>query len=178
MGAVLYAERPPSNGGDTIWSDSEATLAALSRPLQAFLSTLDADHDFTKSFPPHLLASKNAGADRYEQARREHPPVIHPVVRTHPETGRPSLFVNYGFTTRINGLAPKESATILRFLFEHIQKPEFQVRWTWKRGSLAFWDNRATQHYAVNDYLPHRRIMRRATILGDRPFYDPRASAS
>ena len=177
MGAVLYAERPPSNGGDTIWSDSEATLAALSRPLQAFLSTLDADHDFTKSFPPHLLASKNAGADRYEQARREHPPVIHPVVRTHPETGADALFVNYGFTDRIKGLRRDESDALLRMLFVHVQKPEYQVRWKWKPNSLAFWDNRITQHYAVNDYLPNRRIMNRATILGDRPFHHSRKPA-
>jgi taurine dioxygenase len=171
LGSLLYARQLPPIGGDTIWSDSEAAFAALSPAFQAFLSGLEAVHDFTKSFPPDRQVAQNAGEERYSKARRDHPPVTHPVVRTHPETGRQGLFVNYGFTTKIKGLTPKESGAILRLLFEHIQKPEFLVRWTWKPGALAFWDNRATQHYAVNDYLPHRRIMHRATILGDRPVH-------
>ena len=108
----------------------------------------------------------------------EHPPVIHPVVRTHPETGANSLFVNYGFTDRIKGLRREESSALLNMLFVHIQKPEYQVRWHWQPDSIAFWDNRITQHYAVNDYLPHRRIMHRATILGDRPFHHSRKPAN
>jgi taurine dioxygenase len=171
LGSLLYAKHLPPIGGDTIWSDSEAAFAALSPTFQAFLSGLEAVHDFTKSFPPDRQVAQNAGEERYGKARRDHPPVTHPVVRTHPETGRQGLFVNYGFTTRIKGLSSKESGAILRLLFEHIQKPEFLVRWTWKPGALAFWDNRVTQHYAVNDYLPHRRIMHRATVLGDRPIY-------
>lgn len=171
LGSLLYAKQLPPIGGDTIWSDSEAAFAALSPTFQAFLSGLEAVHDFTKSFPPDRQVAQNAGEERYGKARREHPPVLHPVVRTHPETGRQGLFVNYGFTTRIKGLSSKESGAILRLLFEHIQKPEFLVRWTWKPGALAFWDNRVRQHYAVNDYLPHRRSMHRATVLGDRPIY-------
>jgi len=96
------------------------------------------------------------------------------VVRTHPETQQDGLFVNYGFTAKIVGLRHKESDAILSLLFEHIQKPEFLVRWRWKENAIAFWDNRVTQHYAVNDYLPHRRVMHRATILGDRPFHRSR----
>lgn len=171
LGSVLYARELPPSGGDTLWSSSTAAFRALSPAFREFLSGLEAVHDFAKSFPPDRQVSRNAGAERYEAARRDHPPVTHPVVRTHPETGEQGLFVNFGFTTKIKGLSPKESSAILRFLFEHVTKPEFVVRWSWTPGSVAFWDNRVTQHYAVNDYLPHRRVMHRATILGDRPFH-------
>ncbi len=99
---------------------------------------------------------------------------MHPVVRTHPETGEDGLFVNFGFTTRILGLSRKESQAILKLIHEHIQTPEFLVRWRWTPNSIAFWDNRCTQHYAVNDYLPNRRVMHRATVLGDRPYHRSR----
>ena len=97
--------------------------------------------------------------------------LLHPVVRTHPVTGKQALFVNEGFTTRIVDVTEKESEALLGFLFAHITKPEFQVRWHWQESDLAIWDNRVTQHYANADYLPQRRIMQRATILGDKPFY-------
>lgn len=100
--------------------------------------------------------------------------MIHPVVRTHPETGEDGLFVNTTFTDRIVGLSRKESDAILGVLFDHIQKPEFLVRWRWSENAVAFWDNRVTQHYAANDYLPARRVMVRATILGDRPYHSSR----
>ena len=99
------------------------------------------------------------------------PPLLHPVVRTHPVTGKQALFVNEGFTTRIVDVSEKESEALLGFLFAHITKPEFQVRWRWQPNDIAIWDNRVTQHYANADYLPQRRIMHRATILGDIPFY-------
>ncbi len=174
MGSVLCARDLPPGGGDTIWSSMRAAYDALSEPFRNFLSTLDAEHDFARSFPPHHLAALNVGIERYAWARREHPPVAHPVVRTHPETGRDGLFVNSGFTTRILGVSPTESRKLLELLTEHIQRPEFTVRWRWQPNSLAFWDNRATQHYTVHDYLPHRRVMHRATILGDRPFHRSR----
>ncbi|ARJ44208.1 hypothetical protein B1H58_05780 [Pantoea alhagi] len=106
-------------------------------------------------------------------AAANHPPLLHPVVRTHPVSGQQALFVNQGFTTRIVDLTPKESDALLGFLFAHINKPEFQVRWRWRANDVAIWDNRVTQHYANADYLPARRIMHRATILGDKPFYRP-----
>jgi taurine dioxygenase len=170
LGAILYAKLLPPEGGDTCWASMQAAYEGLSKPLQRFLSELDAVHDFARGFPARGQVAKEAGGDKHAKALEEHPPVVHPVVRTHPETGADGLFVNYGFTDRIKGLRREESAALLNMLFVHIQKPEFQVRWHWKPNSIAFWDNRVTQHYAVNDYLPNRRIMNRATILGDRPF--------
>ena len=170
MGCMLYAREVPAEGGDTLWSSMRAAYAALSPSLRAFLQPLDAEHDFTRSFPPDHLASRNVGIERYTWARREYPPVAHPLVRTHPETGRDSLFVNSGFTTRILGLTKAESTKILELVSEHIRRPEFVIRWRWKPNTLAFWDNRVTQHYTVDDFQPHRRVMHRVTILGDRPF--------
>ena len=177
MASILHARELPPWGGDTIWSSMTAAYEALSPAFREFLSTLTAVHDFTRSFPADRQVSQNAGEEKYGKARREHPPVTHPVVRTHPETGKRGLFVNDGFTTHIKGLKRKESNAILKLLHTHIQQPEFLVRWRWKPGSVAFWDNRNTQHYAVNDYLPHRRVMHRATVLGDKPFFDAKAVA-
>src|SRR3569833_1195316 len=174
LGAILYAKLLPPDGGDTCWANMQAAYEGLSKPLQRFLSELDAVHDFARGFPTRGQEAKEAGADKHAKALEEHPPVIHPVVRTHPETGADGLFVNYGFTDRIKGLRRAESEALLNMLFVHVQRPEFQCRWRWKPNAIAFWDNRATQHYAVNDYLPHRRVMHRATILGDRPFHRSR----
>jgi taurine dioxygenase len=96
--------------------------------------------------------------------------VTHPVVRTHPVSGRKSLFVNEGFTTHIHELNARESDALLSFLFAHAARPEFTLRWRWSVDDVAFWDNRITHHYAVADYLPERRVMHRATVIGDRPF--------
>ncbi len=170
LGALLYAKLLPDVGGDTIWSNMQAAYEALSPPMRQMLIGLDAVHDFARGFPARGIVAKGAGAEKHAKAVEEHPPVVHPVIRTHPETGADSLFVNYGFTARIKGLKRAESEAILAMLFAHIQKPEFHVRWNWKPNSLAFWDNRITQHYAVNDYLPNRRVMHRATVLGDKPF--------
>jgi len=174
LGAVLHARVLPPDGGDTLWANMQAAFEALSRPLADFLSTLDAVHDFARGFPARGVVAKGAGEEKHARAVEEHPPVVHPVVRTHPETGADGLFVNFGFTSKIAGLRRKESDALLEFLFAHVQKPEFQVRWKWTPNAVAFWDNRITQHYAVNDYLPQRRVMHRATILGDRPFHRSR----
>jgi taurine dioxygenase len=171
MGSMLHAQQLPPVGGDTMWSSMTEAYKALSPAMQAFLSGLEAVHDFTRSFPPGRQVAINAGKDRYEEARLKHPPVLHPVIRTHPETGEPGIFVNFGFTSRIKGLCAAESRMLLKFLHEHIQQPQFIVRWRWTPHAMAFWDNRNTQHYAVNDYLPHRRVMHRATILGEKPFF-------
>ncbi|HWV11161.1 MAG TPA: taurine dioxygenase [Pseudomonas sp.] len=169
LGAVLAAKQLPPLGGDTLWASSSAAFEALSRPLQVLLDGLTATHDFTHSFPLERYGNTPDALTRYHEVQRKHPPFSHPVVRTHPTTGRKGLFVNDGFTTRINELQDEESDALLRFLFAHSTRPEFTVRWRWQENDVAFWDNRITQHYAVNDYRPQRRVMHRATILGDVP---------
>lgn len=169
MGAVLAAKQVPAFGGDTCWASGIAAFEALSAPLQTLLQGLSATHDFAKSFPLERFGNDAQALARWEQTRREHIPLSHPVVRTHPLSGRKALFVSEGFTTRINEVTAQESEALLRFLFAHAIRPEFTVRWHWRAGDVAFWDNRVTQHYATDDYRPQRRIMHRATLLGDKP---------
>jgi taurine dioxygenase len=169
MGAVLAARVLPPQGGDTLWASCVAAFDGLSAPLQRFLEGLTASHDIQQSFPAQRFALDAEGQARLDLAKRNNPPVSHPVVRTHPVTGRKGLFVQEGFTTHINELSPLESRAILAMLYAHTIKPEYTVRWKWRIGDVAFWDNRVTQHYAVDDYRPARRVMHRATILGDRP---------
>jgi len=169
MGSVLVARMLPPQGGDTLWSSNIAAFEALSPAMQAFLTPLTATHDISQSFPSERFAMTGEAQARLEAAKRNNPPVTHPVVRTHPVSGKRGLFVNEGFTTRINELTAPESRALLPMLFAHGSKPEFVVRWKWRDGDVAFWDNRMTQHYAADDYRPSRRVMNRATIIGDRP---------
>lgn len=171
MGAVLSAKQLPEYGGDTLWASGIAAYEALSQPLKTLLEGLTATHDFTRSFPLARFGTTPGDIARWEQTRRQYPPISHPVIRTHPVSGRKSLFVNDGFTSRINELSETESAAILTFLFSHATRPEFTIRWRWQADDVAFWDNRVTQHYAVDDYRPQRRVMHRATILGDVPVF-------
>ncbi|MFI8376309.1 taurine dioxygenase [Pseudomonas helleri] len=170
MGAVLSAKQLPAYGGDTLWASGIAAFEGLSKPLQVLLDGLTATHDFTKSFPLERFGSTPEDLARWEQTRKSNPPLSHPVIRTHPVSGRKSLFVNEGFTTKINELSEAESEAILKLLFAHATRPEYTIRWRWQENDVAFWDNRVTQHYAVDDYRPNRRVMHRATILGDAPF--------
>ena len=170
MGAVLSAKQLPAFGGDTLWASGVAAFEGLSKPLQVVLEGLTATHDFTKSFPLERFGSTPEDFARWDQTRKNNPPLSHPVIRTHPVSGRKSLFVNEGFTTRINELSEAESDAILKMLFAHATRPEYTIRWRWQADDVAFWDNRVTQHYAVDDYRPNRRVMHRATILGDAPF--------
>jgi taurine dioxygenase len=170
MAGILAAKQMPSSGGDTLWSSCSAAYDGLSEPMRRFLDGLTAQHSVAKSFPPERWQNDPAFKERYERAVAKHPPVNHPVVRTHPVTGRKGLFVNGGFTTHINELRPTESRVLLDFLDAHAGRPEYTVRWRWKVGDLVFWDNRVTQHYAVADYLPERRVVYRATVNGDKPY--------
>jgi taurine dioxygenase len=169
LAGLLAAKQLPSVGGDTLWSSASAAYDALSEPLKQQLRELTATHSIVKSFPAQRWANDPAHQARYERAVAKHPPVTHPVVRTHPESGRKCLFVNEGFTTHINGIPQRESDALLGLLFAHAGRPEFTVRWRWSVDDIAFWDNRITQHYAVADYLPERRIMHRATVIGEKP---------
>ncbi|HXQ98810.1 MAG TPA: taurine dioxygenase [Pseudomonas sp.] len=170
LGAVLSAKQLPAYGGDTLWASGIAAFEALSGPMQALLDGLSATHDFTRSFPLERFGNTAQDLARWEETRRKNPPLSHPVIRTHPVSGRKALFVNEGFTTRINELEPAESEAILKMLFAHATRPEFTIRWRWQENDVAMWDNRVTQHYAVDDYRPQRRVMHRATIVGDVPF--------
>ncbi|MBL0521269.1 taurine dioxygenase [Aeromonas enteropelogenes] len=169
--AILAAKQLPPVGGDTLWASGIAAFEGLSPQLQQLLAGLEAEHDFTKSFPAHRHNASPAEYRRWQEAAARHPPLRHPVVRTHPLSGRQALFVNEGFTTRLPNLPAQESEALLAFLFRHIARPEYQVRWRWRENDIAIWDNRVTQHYANADYLPTRRIMHRATVLGDKPFW-------
>ncbi|NWB94350.1 taurine dioxygenase [Pseudomonas gingeri] len=170
LGAVLSAKQLPAFGGDTLWASGIAAFEALSAPLRQLLDGLTATHNFIKSFPLERFGNTPEDLARWEETRKKNPPLSHPVIRTHPVSGRKALFVNDGFTTRINELEEAESEAILKLLFAHATRPEFTIRWRWQENDVAFWDNRVTQHYAVDDYRPNRRVMHRATILGDAPF--------
>lgn len=164
MGAVLRMVQTPPFGGDTMWADMAVAYDNLSADVRARIDDAVAVHDMVPGFARFLDTEKLARLeDRF-------PPVTHPVVRTHPETGRRTLFVNSSFTTEIVGLAREESDALLRHLFAQAHVPEYQVRYRWAEGTVAFWDNRATQHYAVGDYHPHRRVAERVAIAGDQPF--------
>jgi Probable taurine catabolism dioxygenase len=164
----LHCVECPPVGGDTIWANSAAAFEALSKPVQRLLDGLTAEHDFRKLFRAEDYTGPEAH-ERWEAAVRSHPPVIHPVVRTHPESGEKGLFINEGFTTRILELREEESASLLALLFAHMIRPEFTYRHRWTRNDVIFWDNRMTAHYPVADYWPTPRRVHRATILGDRP---------
>jgi taurine dioxygenase len=168
LGSILYAVEVPDVGGDTLFASGHAAYEALSSPLQRMLGELWSVHDMLRVFGPGLLAGPD-GAARWARAKQEFPPVRHPVVRTHPVSGRKALFVNPIFTERIDGLSLRESRALLALLYEHTRLPEFQCRFRWRAGSVAFWDNRCTQHYPVADYWPALRRMQRVAIEGDRP---------
>jgi len=167
LGAILQAQAVPPQGGDTLFANMEAAYEALSDKMQRFLSELTAIHDFAFGFKESL--AEPGGRERLGQALIDNPPVAHPVIRTHPVTGRKALFVNCLFTRQIKELKPRESEALLEFLYRHAVQDEFCCRFRWRQYSIAFWDNRATQHKPVNDYYPAYRRMQRITIEGDRP---------
>ena len=167
LGSILRAVQVPPSGGDTLFSNQEAAFAALSPSLQDYLRSLRAVHDGREQFSTILEA---VGEGAWEGAPfTALTPVEHPVVRTHPETGRESLFVNPGFTSHIVGLSRAESEALLSFLYEHSVRPEFTVRYHWGQGDLGFWDNRTTQHSVVGDFGDQERVIQRVTLRGDAP---------
>jgi taurine dioxygenase len=157
FGAVLTPRVLPSTGGDTLWGSNIAVYQALSAPIRALLDKLTAEHSFESGFPRSRWGV-GARREKWEKAVGCNPPVVHPVVRTI-EGGQRGLFVKSVFTARILELTEKESDALPAFLFAHLAKPEFTVRWRWKLGDVAFWDNRLSTHYATLDYLPESRVM-------------------
>ena len=163
MGAVLHAIEVPPVGGDTLFCDMYAAYEGSTTTTKARLEGLVARHDFVRAF------GHNVPDDRRAEMRAQYPVVEHPVVVTHDGTGRRLLYVNRVFTDGIVGLEPDESDELLQLLYRQAETVEYQVRFSWTPDSVAFWDNRAVQHYASSDYWPERRVMERASITGSRP---------
>ena len=163
MGAVLHAVKVPECGGDTLFSDMYAAYEGLPESVRDRIDSLDAEHDFVKAF------GRQVPDDMKADMRAKYPLVIHPLVARHPETGRQHLFNNPIFMNRVLGVSPEESAELMTLLWRESSNVEYQCRFQWEDDSVAFWDNRACQHYASSDYWPEIRIMERASIIGTRP---------
>ncbi|HSG88804.1 MAG TPA: TauD/TfdA family dioxygenase [Pseudomonadales bacterium] len=170
LGSILRAIEVPSVGGDTLFSCMYSAYEALSPAMQAWVCTLTAEHDIARVFAKRLNRSP-------EELREQYPIQVHPVVRTHPETGRRGLYVNTAFTSAIVGLSAKESDWLLAHLYGFAAIAEHQCRFAWTPDAIAFWDNRACQHLAASDYFPAVRVMERVTIAGDRPYFTPEPGA-
>jgi taurine dioxygenase len=169
LATMLQIHTLPSTGGDTLFASMYAAFETLSPTMQEFLTGLTATH-----------ASEHVYRGRYtdrgvEDEPQTYPSATHPVVRTHPKSGRQALYVNPSFTTHINELSRDESRALLELLYRHQQRSEFQVRFQWSQDAIAIWDNRCTQHFALWDYWPEERKGHRVTIKGERPFYDANA---
>lgn len=167
LGSVLYARRTPETGGDTLFASMTAAWDALSEGLKQTLSGLRAVHSSRHVFGDRGAASYGAGlGGRIGNAEAATQDAVHPVAITHPLSGRKALYVNPGFTLHFEGWTALESRPLLEYLYEHATRPEFTYRFRWEPGSIAFWDNRATWHYALNDYQGQRRLMHRITLEG------------
>jgi taurine dioxygenase len=163
MGSILHLHEVPDSGGDTLFANMFAAYETLSAPMRGFLANMYAEHVSEPNFRGYY------GVQDEDLRDGAYPVAEHPVVRTHPVTGRKALFVNEIFTSRIVGLAPAESRALLDLLFVHIRGPRFHCRFRWRSNSVAFWDNRCAQHLALWDYFPQTRSGHRFTIVGDKP---------
>ena len=164
MGSILHLWEVPESGGDTLFASMYAAYEALSEPIKRFLEPLTATHDGEQVY-------RGRYAERgVDDTGKVYPRAVHPIIRTHPVTGRKALYVNGTFTSHINELTREESRALLAFLYEHAARPDFQCRFRWRPHSVAFWDNRCVQHMAMWDYYPKVRSGYRVTVKGDRPF--------
>ncbi len=167
LGSILRLTEVPPIGGDTLFADMEAAYDDLPDDIKARVEGKVAVHDFV--FFRKRMIKRGASAVEIEEMNQKYPKVEHPVIRTHPETGRKSIYVNIGFTQHIVGMDKQESDELLSFLYARASIPEYQCRFKWTKNAMAFWDNRSCQHYAASDYWPERRVAERVTIIGDRP---------
>jgi taurine dioxygenase len=166
MGSILYAREVPETGGDTLFASMYAAYDALSDGLKQTLEGLQALHSSRHVFGVEAYAGRGDLKGRYLNPEAATQDAVHPVVVRHPGSGRKALYVNSAFTVRIVGWTDEESRPLLQYLYQHAARPEFTYRFQWREGSLAFWDNRCTWHYALNDYHGHRRLMHRITVEG------------
>lgn len=165
LGSILRAIELPEIGGDTLFSNMVMAFEDLDDDLKKRLCGMTAIHDIARVFSRRLKKDASALHEKF-------PPQEHPIVRTHPETGERVLYVNVAFTDYIVGMDRSESDELLQYLYHRAWLPEYQCRFRWAQGSLAFWDNRACQHYAASDYFPNIRIMERVTVAGDKPYFE------
>ena len=165
LGSILLAHEIPEYGGDTLFANMHLAYERLSDQMKRFCEGLTAVHDISRVFARRLNKTPEELHDKY-------PPMRHPVIRTHPETGKRAIYVNTAFTSHIEGLSAQESRWLLDHLYNTAKDVEIQCRFRWREGSVAFWDNRVCQHLAVSDYFPARRVMERVTIAGDRPYFN------
>ena len=169
MGAILYAIEVPPYGGDTCFANQHLAYETLSAGMKRMIAGLRAVHSDRMVAGPQAGRNAHRSTKVREDAEWRETVTSHPVVRTHPETGRKLLFVNRSYTVGFDGMTEAESRPLLEYLLEHGHRPEFTCRFRWEKGSVAFWDNRSVKHLAVHDAGPHRRLMRRVQIAGDRP---------
>jgi len=165
LGSILRAIEVPDVGGDTLFANMHLAYEKLSPEMKRLCEGLSAVHDVARVFAKRL-------GKRPEELHDKYPPMTHPVIRTHPETGQPVIYVNTAFTSHIEGMNAAESRWLLDHLYASAANPEIQCRFRWAKGSIAFWDNRVCQHLAASDYFPARRIMERVTIAGCRPYFE------
>ena len=168
LGSILHAIEVPPYGGDTLFANEVAAYEALSDGMKAMLDGMVAIHSASREYSARGHSAQ-ARKSMDAQVADDAPEFEHPVVRTHPETGRKGLYVNPAFTLRLKDMTKRESKPLLHFLFDHSRDERFTCRFRWSDGAVAFWDNRCVWHYALNDYHGHRRHMRRVTVNGDRP---------
>ena len=166
--SILRAVEIPSVGGDTLFADMCAAYDGLPPVLKAKIEGRSAMHEL--GYLRVMMRKQGMSQAEMEETQRKYPPFEHPIVRTHPETGRKLLYVNAVFTRRIVGMEPAESSALLNELCARAAIPEYQCRFRWRKNAIAFWDNRAVQHYAVSDYWPALRRMERVSVAGDRPY--------
>ncbi len=164
MGAILKAITIPESGGNTMFLNACLAYEQLSKKMKNFLSKLQAVHSIVMTNTKEEILSEQ-GLSRFAKMQKALPPVEHPVIKIHPETGKKCIYVNEAFTSHITGLNHNESDSLLDFLYKHLHNPDFQCRFIWEKNSIAFWDNQVTQHFAVGDYNT-KRIMHRLTIKG------------
>ena len=164
LGSILFGRLIPPYGGDTLWADMEAAYELLDDATKDLIEGASAAHSFIKTF------ARRKTVEEIAELSQRYPEAHHPVVRTHPVTGRRSLYVNTNFTERIDDMEPGESAALLERLYRQAHIPQVQCRFRWRDGSIAQWDNRCTQHYAVPDYGGFARRVERVTVSGDKPF--------
>jgi len=163
LGSILRGRQIPSVGGDTLFADMFAAYDGLADEVKEKIEGKTAKHSFVPNFGRRMSKEKRAAF------LEQYPEPHHPIVRTHPESGRRGLYVNGAFTQSIDGMEPEESDKLLRFLYKQASVPEYQCRFRWEENSVAFWDNRSVQHYAAFDYHPNVRRVERVTLIGDKP---------